>query len=177
MEGYAAKEYFSAFRHLVLNPDFAFTARCKRPPKDPINALLSLFYTLLAHDVQSSLETVGLDPYVGFLHADRPGRASLALDLMEELRAYMVDRFVLSAINKRELSPNDFIFQGENGCTISDDTRKKLITQWQKRKRETITHPYLQESIPIGLIPYVQALLLARCLRGDLEDYPVFLMS
>lgn len=177
IEGYAAKEYFSAFHHLVLNRDFTFEGRCKRPPKDPINALLSFFYTLLAHDVQAALETVGLDPYVGFLHTDRPGRAGLALDLMEEMRAYMVDRFVLSTINKREVSSHDFIYQGENGCILTEEARKKLIAQWQKRKQDNITHPFLHEAIPIGLLPYVQALLLARCLRGDIDDYPVFLIQ
>lgn len=176
-EGGAAQRYFSVFHYLLLNRSFTFSGRSKRPPKDAVNALLSFFYSLLSHDVKAALESVGLDAYVGFLHTDRPGRAGLALDLMEELRAYMVDRFVLSVINKRQVSLSDFLSQGENGIILREDARRELLTLWQKRKKEIITHPYLKEKIPIGLLPYVQALLLARCLRGDLEDYPVFLMQ
>lgn len=175
-EGAAAQRYFSVFQYLILNKDFPFNGRSKRPPKDAVNALLSFFYTLLSHDVKAALESVGLDAYVGFLHTDRPGRAGLALDLMEELRAYMIDRFVLSIINKRQVSPSDFFSQGENGIILKEDARRELLTLWQKRKKEIITHPYLKEKIPIGLLPYVQSLLLARCLRGDLDDYPVFLI-
>lgn len=177
VEGYAANVYFGVFRHLLLNNDFQFDGRSKRPPKDEVNALLSFFYTLLAHDVRAALESVGLDAYVGFLHADRPGRPGLALDLMEEMRAYLVDRFVLSVINKRQIAKKDFIAQGEKGFLLKDEARKSLISLWQKRKSEEITHPFLQEKMPIGLLPYVHSLLLARFIRGDLDNYPVFLMS
>ncbi|MBR8713028.1 type I-C CRISPR-associated endonuclease Cas1c [Porphyromonas levii] len=177
VEGYASQIYFSVFRHLILRKSFSFNGRSRRPPKDEVNALLSFFYTILTHDVQAAIETVGLDPYVGFLHTDRPGRASLALDLMEELRAYIADRFVLSVINKQQVTIQDFMAQGENGYILKEEARKKLLAAWQKRKRETILeHPFLKEKIPLGLLPYTQALLLARCLRGDLDDYPVFIM-
>lgn len=177
LEGHAAQCYWSVFDYLILNKDFTFSGRSKRPPKDMVNALLSFFYTILSHDVRSALETVGLDAYVGFFHTDRPGRASLALDLMEEMRAYLVDRFVLSVINKRQVSSSDFIFQGENGVILTEDGRCQLLSLWQKRKRDTITHPYLKESIPIGLLPYTQAMLLTKYLRGDLDNYPVFLIQ
>lgn len=177
LEGHAAQCYWSVFDYLILNKDFTFSGRSKRPPKDMVNALLSFFYTILSHDVRSALETVGLDAYVGFFHTDRPGRASLALDLMEEMRAYLVDRFVLSVINKRQVSSSDFIFQGENGVILTEDGRRQLLSLWQKRKRDTITHPYLKESIPIGLLPYTQAMLLTKYLRGDLDNYPVFLIQ
>lgn len=177
VEGTAAQLYFGVFNYLVLNNDFSFNGRSKRPPKDAINTLLSLFYTMLSHDVRSALNSVGLDPYVGFLHTDRPGRPSLALDLMEELRAYMVDRFVLSIINKRQVSLSDFMEYGENGIRLKDESRKELIGLWQKRKKEELTHPYLGERIPLGLLPYTQAMLLARVVRGELEDYPVFLIQ
>ncbi|SUB78267.1 type I-C CRISPR-associated endonuclease Cas1c [Porphyromonas macacae] len=177
VEGHSAKLYFSVFAHLLLNNEFSFNGRYKRPPKDMVNALLSFFYTLLAHDVRAALESVGLDPFVGFLHVDRPGRPSLALDLMEELRAYLVDRFVLSVINKRQISPQDFLPQGENSIILKEETRKTLITLWQKRKKDEITHPFLGEKTPVGLLPYIQAQLLARHLRGDLDEYPVFLIQ
>lgn len=177
LEGHAAQCYWSVFDYLILNKDFTFNGRSKRPPKDMVNALLSFFYTILSHDVRSALETVGLDAYVGFFHTDRPGRASLALDLMEEMRAYLVDRFVLSVINKRQVSSSDFIFQGENGVILTEDGRRQLLSLWQKRKRDVITHPYLKESIPIGLLPYTQAMLLTKYLRGDLDNYPVFLIQ
>lgn len=177
LEGTAAQLYFGVFDHLILNEEFTFYGRSKRPPKDAVNTLLSLFYTLLSHDVKAALCAIGLDPYVGFLHTDRPGRASLALDLMEELRAYMVDRFVLSVINKRQVKPSDFVEYGEGGIRLKDEARKELIGLWQKRKKEELTHPYLGERIPIGLLPHAQAMLLARVLRGELEDYPVFLMQ
>lgn len=177
VEGTAAQLYFGVFDHLILNRGFSFGGRSKRPPKDAVNALLSLFYTLLSHDVRSALESVGFDPYVGFLHTDRPGRASLALDLMEELRAYMVDRFVLSVINKRQVALSDFIEYGENGILLKDEARKELIALWQKRKKDELTHPYLGERIPLGLLPYTQAMLLARVVRGELDDYPVFLIQ
>lgn len=147
----------------------------RRPPLDRINALLSFLYTLLTHEVVSALESVGLDPQVGFLHKDRPGRQSLALDLMEELRSHFADRLAVTLVNRNQISSNGFIIK-ENGAVImDDDTRKEVLTAWQKRKQEEIMHPYLQEKIPIGLVPYTQALLLARHIRGDLEDYPPFL--
>ena len=157
--------------------DFPFNGRNRRPPKDKVNALLSFVYTLLNHEVQSALETVGLDPYVGFLHTDRPGRASLALDMMEELRAYLADRLVLSLINRKQISSKGFVEHGDNGIVMDEDIRKEVLLAWQKRKKETIIHPYLNESVPIGLIPYIQAMLLARFLRNDLDNYPVFLMK
>ena len=137
--------------------------------------MLSFVYTLLASEVQSALETVGLDPYIGFLHTLRPGRASLALDLMEELRAYMGDRLVLSIINRKQISAKDFVFQDSDNILMTDKTKKEILNSWQKRKQDIITHPYLNEQIPIGLLPYTQALLLARYLRGDLDNYPVFI--
>ena len=177
LEGEAAASYFSVFNFLILNRDntFSFNGRNKRPPKDPVNAMLSFVYTLLASEVQSALETVGLDPYVGFLHTLRPGRASLALDLMEELRAYMGDRLVLSIINRKQISAKDFVFQDSDNILMTDKTKKEILNSWQKRKQDIITHPYLNEQIPIGLLPYTQALLLARYLRGDLDNYPVFI--
>ena len=177
LEGEAAASYFSVFNFLILNRDntFLFNGRNKRPPKDPVNAMLSFVYTLLASEVQSALETVGLDPYVGFLHTLRPGRASLALDLMEELRAYMGDRLVLSIINRKQISAKDFVFQDSDNILMTDKTKKEILNSWQKRKQDIITHPYLNEQIPIGLLPYTQALLLARYLRGDLDNYPVFI--
>lgn len=178
IEGESAMLYFSVFDDMILHQkkDFIFSGRNRRPPKDKVNALLSFCYTLLAHDVQSALETVGLDPYVGFLHVDRPGRASLALDMMEELRAYLCDRFVLNLINRKQISGKGFIEHADNGVIMDNDTRKAILTAWQKRKQETITHPYLKEEIPLGLLPYVQAMLLARYMRNDLDNYPVFLM-
>ena len=177
-EGNAANEYFGVFSHLILhqNEDFSFHGRNRHPPKDKVNAMLSFVYTLLANETAAALETVGLDPYVGFLHKLRPGRQSLALDLMEEMRAYLGDRLVLSLINRKQVSGRDFVDQGESSVQMTDEGRKSLISAWQKRKLETIVHPYLDEKIPIGLLPYVQALLLARTIRGDIDDYPVFLI-
>jgi CRISPR-associated protein Cas1 len=177
IEGKAASLYFSEFNSLILQQkeDFCFDGRNKRPPTDNVNALLSFVYTLLAKDCASALETVGLDAYVGFLHRDRPGRASLALDLMEEFRGVVADRFVLSIINKKAVNAKGFA-KRENGAVMMDnDTRKDVLTAWQERKREEITHPYLEEKVEWGLVPYVQAMLLARHLRGDLEEYPPFL--
>jgi CRISPR-associated protein Cas1 len=178
VEGDAANTYFGVFPNLLLQnkEEFPFQGRKKRPPKDEVTALLSLVYTLLAHEAAAALETVGLDPYVGFLHALRPGRTSLALDLMEELRAYLGDRLVLSLINRRQVASSDFIAQGESGVVMTDNCRKTVLTAWQSRKMETIVHPYLEEKISVGLLPYVQALLLARAVRGDIDDYPVFLI-
>lgn len=176
IEGDAAHIYFSCFNELVVQQKEAFsiTGRNRRPPKDNMNALLSFLYTLLRHDVQSALETVGLDPAVGFLHRDRPGRPSLALDLMEELRPYLADRLALSLVNRKEITEKGFLSVESGGILMDDDTRKKVITAWQQRKREVITHPYLEEKIEIGLLPYAQALLLTRYLRGDIGAYPPF---
>lgn len=177
VEGDCARKYFWALDQLILQQKdcFYMSERSKRPPMDNMNAILSFLYTLLAHDVQSALETVGLDPYVGFLHGDRPGRASLALDMMEELRPFFADRLALSLINRKQISEKGFTMKESGGILMNDATRKDVITAWQKRKQETITHPFLNEKIDIGLLPYVQALLLARLLRGDLEAYPPFI--
>ena len=179
IEGEAATSYFSVFSRLLLNQkgDFVFKGRNRRPPKDAVNAMLSFVYTLICNDVTSALETIGLDPYVGFMHTLRPGRASLALDMMEELRAYLGDRLVLSLINKRQITIKDFIQQGDEGIVMTDTGRKIILTAWQSRKKEQITHPYLNEKVSIGLIPYVQAMLLARFIRKELDDYPVFLIK
>ncbi len=177
MEGDAAATYYAVFDDMILanKETFCFRGRNRRPPQDNVNALLSFAYSLLSNDCASALEAVGLDSYVGFLHRDRPGRVSLALDLMEELRPCCVDRFVLTLINNRMVSADDFR-QTESGAVImTDDMRKRFIKAWQERKRETITHPYMKEKLQWGLVPYMQALLLARCLRGDMDAYPPFL--
>ena len=178
-EGIASNIYFGVLPNLILNQKevFPFNGRNRRPPKDAVNAMLSLAYTLIANDISAALETVGLDPYVGFLHSLRPGRASLALDMLEEFRAYLGDRFVLSLINKRQISPKDFLHQGDNGVMLNENGRKTFITAWQNRKRDIITHPYLNEKIEIGLLPYVQSMMLARFIRKDIDDYPVFLIK
>ena len=178
-EGIASNAYFEVLPKLILNQkeSFPFNGRNRRPPKDAVNAMLSLAYTLIANDCAAALETVGLDPYVGFLHALRPGRTSLALDMMEEFRAYLGDRFVLSLINKRQIIPKDYRYQVDNGVMLTDKGRKTYITAWQNRKRETIIHPYLNEKVEIGLLPYVQAMMLARYIRKDIDDYPVFLIK
>lgn len=177
LEGQAAISYNKVFNQMILQQkeDFSFQFRSRRPPTDNVNAMLSFAYTLLSNDMAAALEGVGLDAYVGFLHRDRPGRASLALDLMEELRGVYADRFVLSLINKKIVSKDDF-HQKENGAVImTDDARKRFLGAWQSRKQEKITHPYLGEKISWGLVPHAQALLLARFLRGDLDEYPPFL--
>lgn len=176
-EGEAASRYFSVMDDLILQQkrDFYFHNRNKRPPLDNVNAMLSFVYTLLAHDVAAALETVGLDSYVGFLHTDRPGRVSLALDMMEELRPIFADRFVLSLVNKRIINGNGFEKQ-ENGAVImKDDTRREILRNWQERKQDKIKHPFLEETLEWGLVPYVQAMLLARFIRGDIDGYPPFL--
>lgn len=176
IEGEAASLYFSVFDDLILQQkeDFYFKGRNKRPPLDRVNAMLSFTYSLLAGMCGSALESVGLDPYVGFMHTDRPGRMSLALDLMEEFRSVMADRFVLTLINKRIVKKEGFI-QKENGAVVLDDeTRKAFLSAWQAKKQETIKHPFLEEKIEWGMAPYVQALLLARYIRGDLDEYPPF---
>ena len=178
-EGHAANIYFGVFDHLILHQktDFPFGGRSRRPPKDEVNAMLSFIYTLIANEVAAALESIGLDPYVGFMHTVRPGRTSLALDMMEELRAYLGDRLVLSMINRKQVNKRDFIRQGDEGVLMTDSCRKELLNTWQKRKKEMIEHPYLKEKIPLGLLPYVQAKLLSRFLRDELDDYPVFLMK
>lgn len=176
-EGQAAINYNQLFDDMILQQknDFYFKMRSRRPPLDNVNAMLSFAYTLLANDMAAALESVGLDAYVGFMHKDRPGRVSLALDVMEELRGIYADRFVLSLINKKVFNNGDF-FVKENGAVIMDDeARKKFLASWQNKKQEKITHPYLGEKISWGLVPYSQALLLARYLRGDLDEYPPFL--
>lgn len=176
-EGEAASIYFGVLDELILQQkkDFYFHGRSKRPPMDNVNALLSFVYTLLTNSITSALESVGLDPYVGYLHTERPGRASLSLDLVEELRAVLADRFVLSLINKKIVSKKNFSHK-ENGAVLMDDElRRKVLTEWQNKKKETITHPYLKEKVEWGMVPFVQAMLLARYLRGDLDGYPVFL--
>lgn len=177
IEGQAASEYFKCFNDLILNQEdsFKFTVRSRRPPLDMTNALLSFSYTLLASEVGSALENVGLDAYVGFLHRDRPGRMSLALDMMEELRPLIADRFVLSLINRKEITPNDFIVKENGAVLLTDDSRKEFLKKWQQKKIESLTHPRLKEKITWGLVPYAQAILLARHLRGDTEEYAPFL--
>ena len=177
LEGVGAAAYFGVFDEMILNRKeaFFFHGRNRRPALDRVNAMLSFAYSLLSHDCASALEAVGLDAYVGFLHTDRPGRASLALDLMEELRPCMADRFVLTVINNRMLRPEDFQTQSSGAVLLTDDGRRSCLKAWQEKKRETLTHPYLGEKLAWGMIPYVQALLLARYLRGDLDAYPPFL--
>ncbi len=179
LEGSAAKQYFRVFGQMILHQqeDFPFEERSRRPPRDNMNSLLSFLYTLLTNEVASALEAVGLDPYVGFLHADRPGRPSLALDLMEELRPIFADRLALSLVNRKQISGKGFTQKESGGILMDDETRKTVLTAWQKRKQEEIGHPYLKERIPFGLIPHVQAMLLARYLRGDLDAYPPLFWS
>lgn len=176
IEGEAGATYFSVFDHLFTTnkDDFLFQGRSRRPPLDNINALLSFLYTLLVHDCVSALETVGLDPAVGFLHADRPGRPGLALDLMEEFRPFLADRLAASLINRRQVNGSGFAKTESGGVLMNDATRKEVLVAWQKRKQEEIRHPFLGERVPLGLLPYVQALLLARHLRGDLDGYAAF---
>lgn len=176
-EGQAAIAYNKVFNSLILQQkeDFYFQLRTRRPPLDNVNAMLSFAYTLLANDMASAAETVGLDAYVGFMHQDRPGRPSLALDLMEELRGVLADKFVLTLINRREITKEAFI-KKENGAVImTDDARREFLKAWQSKKQEKITHPFIGEKISWGLVPYAQSLLLARYLRGDLDEYPPFL--
>ncbi|MBQ7364687.1 MAG: type I-C CRISPR-associated endonuclease Cas1 [Clostridia bacterium] len=177
LEGVGAAAYFGAMDQMILGDKktFAFKQRSRRPPLDPINAMLSFAYSLLTNDCAAALESVGLDAYVGFLHTDRPGRSSLALDLMEELRPCMADRFVLTLINNRMIHTKDFDRQESGAVFLNDAGRKTFLKHWQERKKDTVTHPYLNEKLSWGMIPYSQALLLARYLRGDLDEYPPFL--
>lgn len=175
-EGEAASVYFGVFNELILQQkkDFVFAGRSKRPPQDNVNAMLSFVYTLLTNMIASALETVGLDPYVGFMHTDRPGRVSLALDLIEELRPVLADRFILTLINRKIVSGKDFVRKEDGAILMSDRARKDLLIEWQNKKKEVITHPYLGEKVEWGMIPFVQAMLLARFLRGDIDEYPPF---
>lgn len=177
LEGITAAAYFQTLDTMILHnkQDFFFHSRSRRPPMDRVNCLLSLVYALLAADCAAALQGVGLDPYVGFLHQDRPGRISLALDLMEELRPAVADRFVLTLINNRIVKADDFRQQESGAVLMNDDSRKRLLKAWQERKRESITHPYIKEKMLWGLVPHIQSLLLARTLRGDLDAYPPFL--
>ena len=177
IEGNAARAYFEVFDHLIAQQkeDFSFRERSRRPPLDNVNALLSFLYTLLRHDVQAALEAVGLDPAVGFLHRDRPGRPGLALDLMEELRAYLADRLAISLINLQQVRPSGFSRNESGGVTMDEATRKIVLATYQRRKKEEILHPFLKEKTTVGLLPYIQAALLARHLRKDLDGYPPFI--
>lgn len=176
IEGTAANVYFGLFDQMILQnkSSFHFQGRNRRPPTDRVNALLSFAYILLANDCSAALQGVGLDPYVGFLHTDRPGRRSLGLDLMEEFRSVYADRFVLTLINNRILGVSDFDEQESGAVILKDDARRRFLQEWQKKKCETITHPFLKEKMEWGLVPHIQAKLLARCIRGDIEDYPPF---
>ncbi|MEY9091623.1 type I-C CRISPR-associated endonuclease Cas1c [Paenibacillus sp. RC84] len=177
VEGDAARRYFSVWDELIRcdKDSFYMRGRNRRPPLDRVNAMLSFAYSLLRMEVQSAIETVGLDPAAGFLHRDRPGRPSLALDVMEELRGYLADRLVLTLINRKQVGANQFVRKENGAILLKPELKKEMITAWQKRKREEIRHPFLDENIPLGLLPYSQALLLARHIRGDLEEYPPFL--
>ena len=169
--------YFWVFNDLLRGSGFTFSCRVRRPPTDPVNALLSYTYTLITHECSSALQGVGLDPYVGFLHQDRPGRVSLALDLLEEFRAPWADRFILTLINRKQIQLKDFITEASGAVRLKDDARKTLLTAWQERKQVEIMHPYLEEKVPIGLLPHCQAMLLARHIRGDTEYYPPYLVK
>ncbi len=177
IEGKAAEQYFSVLNDMILNQkeDFFFTTRNRRPPLDNVNAVLSFAYTVLAGECANALSSVGLDPYVGFMHGDRPGRTSLALDLMEELRPVLADRFILTLINTKAIRAIHFDKQKDNAVLLNEDGRKVFFNAWQTHKKEMITHPYLKVKMEWGLVPYVQALLLARTIRGDVDEYPPFL--
>ncbi len=177
IEGDAASNYFSVFNELLHGSYFSFNSRVRRPPTDPVNALLSFAYTLISNECSSALQGVGLDPYVGFLHQDRPGRSSLAQDLLEEFRAYWADRFVLTLINRKQMQLKDFVTEASGAVRLTDDARKTFLTAWQKRKQTEIMHPYLDEKVPIGLLPHCQSMLLARHIRGDTEYYPPYLVK
>lgn len=176
VEGDAARTYFSVFDHLIVaqKDDFCFRGRSRRPPLDNVNALLSFAYAILTHETTAALESVGLDPYVGFLHTDRPGRQSLALDLVEEMRPAIADRLVLTLINRQQIQSGDFEAQASGAVLLKDTGRKKFLEAWQKRKQEELRHPFLDEVMSLGLFPYAQALLMARHIRGDLDGYPAW---
>lgn len=176
IEGDSAHHYFSIFPLLIRSKEdaFQFTTRNRRPPKDCVNTLLSFFYTMMMHDAKSALESVGLDPYVGYLHRDRPGRASLALDLIEEFRSYLADRLTLTLINRGQIKAKDFVVTESGAVHLQDNARKEILSVWQERKREEIEHPFLKEKMPVGLLFFVQAQLLARHIRNELNLYPPF---
>lgn len=179
IEGLVAKNYFSCFNEMILQhkTEFSIEGRSRRPPLDRMNALLSFLYVLLTNETKSALEGVGLDPYVGFLHKDRPGRPSLALDVMEEFRPLLCDRLALNLVNRRQIDPSGFLIKETGAVLMDDDTRKKVLVAWQDRKKQEIVHPFLKEKVPYGLLPHVQSLLLSRHLRGDLDAYPPFFME
>lgn len=176
IEGISARLYFDLFDDLIIQQkeDFCFTERNRRPPRDKVNAMLSFAYTLLTNDVKSALQGVGLDPAVGFLHKDRPGRASLALDMMEEFRSWWTDRFVLSLINLRQVKASGFTITESGAVIMTEETRKTVISEWQSRKQDEVLHPYTGEKILIGQLPHLQAMLLARHIRGDMREYPPY---
>ena len=177
IEGECATRYFSVFDDMILQQkeDFFYKSRSRRPPMDNVNALLSFTYSLLTSMCVSALETVGLDPYAGFFHTERPGRCSLALDLVEEFRAALADRFVLTLINRKMISYKDFVEKESGGIILKDESRKKYLAAWQNRKKEIITHPFLQEKVEWGMLPYIQAMLLSKYIRGDIDGYPPFI--
>jgi CRISPR-associated protein Cas1 len=179
VEGEAARTYFDVFDGLIVarKPDFKFDGRNRRPPRDNVNALLSFSYAMLAIDVKNALSSVGLDPFVGFFHSERPGRASLALDVMEELRSALADRMVLSLINNRQVTKRDFEYKDDGSVLLGPDGKKKVLEAMHNRKKEEITHPFLDEKIQWGLVPYAQAMLLARHIRGDIDAYPPFVLK
>lgn len=179
LEGEAGAAYFGCFNELLVaqKDEFAISGRNRRPPTDPMNALLSYLYTLLAHDCRGALEGVGLDPQIGFLHEVRSGRPGLALDLMEEFRAVLADRVALSLVNLKQLGPRDFKTTESGAVTMTDDARKMVLVAWQKKKQDEVLHPFLEEKVPIGLLPHLQALLLSRHLRGDLDAYPPYIQK
>ena len=179
LEGEAAAVYFGAFNDLIVSDreTFSITSRNRRPPMDPMNALLSYLYTLLAHDCRGALEGVGLDPQIGFLHEVRSGRPSLALDLMEEFRAVLADRVALSLVNLKQLGRKDFKWSESGAVALSDDARKTVLLAWQRKKQEMVMHPFLEEKAPVGLLPHLQALLLSRHLRGDIDAYPPYIQK
>ncbi|WP_439291994.1 type I-C CRISPR-associated endonuclease Cas1c [Mannheimia haemolytica] len=177
IEGDAAARYFGVFSHLIKeNSGFHFDGRNRRPPRDGVNALLSFLYSIVGKDISGALQGVGLDPQIGFLHADRSGRDSLAQDILGEFRAWWVDRMVLSLINRGQVKPDDFVTEASGAVTLKPEARKLLFQTLQAKKQEKIIHPFLEEEVEIGLLPYIQAMLLARHLRGDLAEYPPFLM-
>jgi len=177
IEGDSAHIYFNVFDHLIVAQKemFHFDERNRRPPLDNVNCLLSFIYTLVMHDIRSALESVGLDPAVGFLHRDRPGRPGLALDLMEEFRPFIADRLVLSLINLQQVQDKDFKKMDSGAVIMNDDARKTVLVAYQERKKEEILHPFLDEKVMIGMLFHIQALLMARYLRGDMDGYPPFI--
>lgn len=177
LEGDAAALYFSVFSHMIKDAsnDFIFNQRNRRPPQDAVNAMLSFAYSLIGNEISSALQGVGLDPQAGFLHTDRPGRDSLAQDMLEEFRAWWADRFVLSLINRKQVNIKGFDIQASGAVVMKDETRKIFLTAWQSKKQEEITHPFTNEKMPVGLLPHIQSLLLARHIRGDIAYYPPFI--